>query len=126
MKLNPSSWHARLYLFFFSEYFGEELPNNLCSYFWYVILACFLCVLVFNAAFLMVLIISFVTGLWGIVGFPWDATWSPWYNLAGTVLLIAIIAFFNLDFVKEGCQAIKDRYCPLIEWENEPSKRNQD
>lgn len=39
MKLNANSIHAKLYCWFYGKHKEYDLPNNLCPYFWKVVLA---------------------------------------------------------------------------------------
>ena len=109
MKLNPNSWHARWYV-----WLGADLPCDLCSYMWGLLFRTigrfsvaaflFLCLAVTIATIILypyvdVIIIGIVSGIFLL---RWFIKGKPKF----------------LSLIRDFLKAKKEKYCPMIEWEN--------
>lgn len=116
MKLSTKSWHYR----FYTWYNEKTPPNNLCLYFWRLILhLCFLTV------------IGGIVGamLIGMVGMFWHMGdkkehWMFSTGLTGWIITGVLLVIFGVVWLFEKDHLIGSffrakigKYCPKIDWE---------
>lgn len=111
MKLNPHSWHARVYLWWAGS--SAKLPNDLCTYVWR---------LFWRLLFSLILIVLgiFAVSVMAVVFYE-----RPLMSLSTVCLFLTIPLFFLLirayerSMLKALIDAKKHKYCPSIEWSEE-------
>lgn len=123
LNYSKKSWHARLYL---STLCKEELPENLCPYFWTVMW----CVIVFPLYIPTHLVnIIFKKPKWA--RWVFIAMWLCWWVMRGAwwlfiILIVGSVIIFGLLFlidrttrdtiVSDKVKSFKGKYCPKINW----------
>jgi len=136
MKISTQSWHYRL-LF----HFDMDRPQNLCSYFWKVVGAICFGLFLFAMAILCALCALtpvYTASLWTITGLFPSSDWilAPFLVIGSSVYFIfgllvsyqymkAAIAKIDQkekkhhkpNILVEYAKAVKNRVCPLIEYE---------
>jgi|GEM_PF-5247768 len=130
--LSKKSWHSWL----FRSTYGVPLPQNLCTYFWGVVLAVILAV-----PFAITHIVHIFTKkrhfthLWFSIIPYWvfnlSMNWRYVFVLLGIVvlsglgfalsLLMPSLKSENDNLFIERFKAFKGKYCPKINWREEPN-----
>ncbi len=129
MKISKSSWHYKLI-----KRYEEEPANNLCVYFWQVVLGLLIPVFIIGAvSFIIFFIISdtliFMSGVIGFilfvlflvyVGLPlYDKYIEPFYNkyIKREPKPLKPKKDKKPNLTIEYLKAKKQKICPILEWE---------
>lgn len=127
MTFNKNSRHLRFYQFITTGEWSYNLPRNLCQYFWrYVIaLSGWSFLISFGLYGYVVLPLSWYLGL--EKNLPWITAFVFWEVTVLTGICVVIVwsittfldnsNFDWIDCIDECCTAIKNRYCPRIQWD---------
>lgn len=125
MQFNSNGKLARFYLWF--PPVGQELPKDFCTYFWGLIGRVFLIVAASVAAcsVLFVLAYALYSGailLWAhkattltVVGGTLLLVLSLWFDERKKKIKVEILSEAK-TIIKGKVDAVKNRYCPRIEW----------
>lgn len=129
MQLNRNGYLARFYLFF--EDGGKDLPQDFCSYFWGLVGR-----VVFVLGFGGTMIVGLI---YGLVRFLIFITYLTLSHKKETLAVLAVIGLTALaiwlssrkkkikieilseveKIIKGKIDAVKNRYCPRIDWKSE-------
>lgn len=131
LNISKSSWHYKMCAKFFTE---SDIPDNLCGYFWKVVLALFLVFVIVIAILLFVIIpvgTLLSTPFTGILGNEifWGRVQQVGLGVIFLETLFAgmVLVILGFDKIKnagrkslvgEYWEAKKDKVCPMIKFED--------
>jgi hypothetical protein len=118
MKISRRSWHYRLLL-----RNNLDPPDNLCGYFWLLLVVIFLrafvaAVYLFFLSILALLLWGFIDkfGVWRVAGFGLGVPACLVFLVIGACRVPSVAKRFSNTIPGQWLRAKKDRVCPTIEW----------